>query len=75
MMYMVILNSLEMLVGQADKADEVIEEIQTQIEAVQEKTAKLVEKKQAYFEISPAPDIWTAAAGTFQHEILTASRC
>lgn len=61
------------VVGQADKADEVIEEIQTKIEAVQEKTAKLVEKKQAYFEISPAPDIWTAAAGTFQHEILTAA--
>ena len=61
------------VVGQADKADEVIEEIQTQIQTVQEKTAKLVEKKQAYFEISPAPDIWTAAAGTFQHEILTAA--
>lgn len=61
------------VVGQADNADEVIEEIQTKIEAVQEKTAKLVEKKQAYFEISPAPDIWTAAAGTFQHEILTAA--
>ena len=59
------------VVGQAEKADEVIEEIQTQIEAVQEKTAKLVEKKQAYFEISPAPKIWTAGADTFQHEILT----
>ena len=59
------------VVGQGEKADEVIEEIQTQIEAVQEKTAKLVEKKQAYFEISPAPKIWTAGADTFQHEILT----
>ena len=59
------------VVGQAEKADEVIEEIQTQIEAVQEKTAMLAEKKQAYFEISPAPKIWTAGADTFQHEILT----
>ncbi|MGM9943353.1 MAG: ABC transporter substrate-binding protein, partial [Lysinibacillus sp.] len=61
------------VVGQADKADEVIEEIQTQIEAVQEKTATIENKKKAYFEISPAPDIWTSAAGTFQNEVLTAA--
>ena len=59
------------VVGQAEKADEVIEEIQEQIDAVQEKTAKLAEKKQAYFEISPAPKIWSTGADTFQNEILT----
>ena len=61
------------VVGQTAKADEIIEEIQTQIETVQEKTANLTEKKQAYFEIKPAPDIWTTAAGTFQNDILLAA--
>lgn len=61
------------VVGKADIADEIIEDIQTQIEDVQEKTATVEQKKKVYLEISPAPDIWTTASETFQNEILDAA--
>lgn len=61
------------VVGEADIADQVVEDIQAQITAVQEKTATLETPKTAYFEVSPAPDIWSAGAETFQHEMLTAA--
>lgn len=61
------------VVGKADIADEIVEDIQTQIEDVQEKTATVEQKKKVYLEISPAPDIWTTASETFQNEILDAA--
>lgn len=61
------------VVGKTEQADEIIEDIQTQIEDVQEKTATVEQKKKVYFEISPAPDIWTSASETFQNEILEAA--
>lgn len=61
------------VVGKADIADEIIEDIQTQIEDVQEKTATVEQKKKVYLEISPAPNIWTTASETFQNEILDAA--
>lgn len=56
-----------------EKGDQVIAGIQKQIATVQEKIAKLDEKKKVYFEIAPAPDIWSIGSGTFQQEIITAS--
>lgn len=61
------------VVGETEKAHEIIEEIETQIEDVQEKTATVEQQKKVYFEISPAPDIWTSASETFQNEILEAA--
>lgn len=59
--------------GKAEKADELVEDIQAQIEEVQEKVAAAETKKKVYLEISPAPDIWTSASETFQNEILEAA--
>ncbi len=59
--------------GKEEKADELVEDIQTQIEEVQEKVATVETKKKVYLEISPAPDIWTSASETFQNEILEAA--
>ncbi|WP_332646845.1 ABC transporter substrate-binding protein [Lysinibacillus sp. 54212] len=56
-----------------DTGEQVVKDIKAQIAAVQEKTEKLDQKKKVYFEISPAPDIWTAGGNTFQQEILTAA--
>lgn len=58
-------------VFQVEKQGEVlVKDIQAQITAVEEKVATLETKKKAYFEIAPAPDIWSAGSGTFQQEIL-----
>lgn len=59
--------------GKEEKADELVEDIQAQIEEVQEKVATVETKKKVYLEIQPAPDIWTTASETFQNEILEAA--
>ncbi|OZS78470.1 cobalamin-binding protein [Tetzosporium hominis] len=61
------------VVGEEDRGDELVEEIKAQIDAVTEKVASLETKKLTYFEISPAPDIWSAGEGSFQQEILKAA--
>jgi iron complex transport system substrate-binding protein len=61
------------VVRETEKADDIIEEIQTHIKEVQEKTATVETKKKVYLEISPAPEIWTTASETFQNEILEAA--
>lgn len=53
-----------------DKGEKVVADIKTQIEKVQEKTAKIDTKKKAYYEVSPAPDLWTTGSSTFQQEIM-----
>ncbi|MBB4824541.1 iron complex transport system substrate-binding protein [Sporosarcina luteola] len=52
-----------------EKGDSLIEDIQSKISSVTEKLGDLDNLKQMYFEISPAPDIYTAGKGTFQQEI------
>lgn len=61
------------VVGKTEKADDIIEEIQTQIKDIEEKTAAIETKKKVYLEIQPAPEIWTSASETFQNEILEAA--
>ncbi|MBO0999075.1 ABC transporter substrate-binding protein [Bacillus sp. SD075] len=58
------------VMGVAEKGDELVKDIKSQIASVEEKVETLDEKKQTYFEISPAPEIYTTGAETFQHEIL-----
>lgn len=61
---------LSEVMGVEDKGEEVVADIKAQIETVQEKTATLDTKKKAYYEVSPAPDLWTTGSSTFQQEIM-----
>ncbi|MER2029186.1 MAG: ABC transporter substrate-binding protein [Solibacillus sp.] len=61
---------LSEVMGVEDKGDEVVADIKAQIETVQEKTADIDAKKKAYYEVSPAPDLWTTGSSTFQQEIM-----
>lgn len=53
-----------------EKGEEVVAGIKAQIAAVQEKTGTVDTKKKVYYEVSPAPDIWTTGSDTFQQEIM-----
>lgn len=52
-----------------EKGDSVIADIKSKINSVTEQLGDLDDPKQMYFEISPAPDIYTTGKGTFQQEI------
>ncbi|MCO0598903.1 ABC transporter substrate-binding protein [Peribacillus butanolivorans] len=58
------------VMGVAEKGEELVKDIQNQITSVEEKIETLDEKAQTYFEISPAPEIYTTGSETFQQEIL-----
>ncbi|MED3689984.1 ABC transporter substrate-binding protein [Peribacillus butanolivorans] len=58
------------VMGVTEKGEELVKDIQTQITSVEEKIETLDEKEQTYFEISPAPEIYTTGSETFQQEIL-----
>ncbi|MFC9600469.1 ABC transporter substrate-binding protein [Peribacillus butanolivorans] len=58
------------VMGVAEKGEELVKDIQNQITSVEEKIETLDEKEQTYFEISPAPEIYTTGSETFQQEIL-----
>ena len=64
---------LSEVMGVEDKGDKVVEGIKEQIATVQEKTNTVDKKKKVYYEVSPAPDIWTTGSGTFQQEIMDAA--
>lgn len=61
---------LSEVMGVEDRGEEVVAGIKAQIETVQEKTATVDTKKKAYYEVSPAPDLWTTGSSTFQQEIM-----
>lgn len=61
------------VMGVEKEGKQVVEEIQSQIATVQEKTKSIEQKKKVYFEISPAPDIWSIGSGTFQQEMIEAA--
>ncbi|MEK4385308.1 ABC transporter substrate-binding protein [Solibacillus sp. FSL W7-1464] len=61
---------LSEVMGVDDKGEKVVADIKAQIETVQEKTATLDTKKKAYYEVSPAPNLWTTGSSTFQQEIM-----
>ncbi|MFE4708340.1 ABC transporter substrate-binding protein [Peribacillus simplex] len=58
------------VMGVAEKGDELVKDIKSQITSVEEKVKTLDEEEQTYFEISPAPEIYTTGSETFQNEIL-----
>ncbi|KMK78259.1 ABC transporter substrate-binding protein [Alkalihalobacillus pseudalcaliphilus] len=54
----------------AEQGEEVIADIQAVLAEVDEKVQSVEERKQIYFEISPAPEIYTAGGKTFQNEMM-----
>lgn len=52
-----------------EKGKEIVEEIQSKIEKVEDTLSDLDEQKRMYFEISPAPELFTTGKNTFQQEI------
>ncbi|MFF2460086.1 ABC transporter substrate-binding protein [Peribacillus simplex] len=58
------------VMGVAEKGNELVKDIKSQITNVEEKVKTLDEKEQTYFEISPAPEIYTTGSETFQNEIM-----
>ncbi|MFD9628302.1 ABC transporter substrate-binding protein [Peribacillus muralis] len=58
------------VMGVTNDGDALVKNIKSQIASVEEKVGTLDEQEQTYFEISPAPEIYTAGDETFQQEIL-----
>ncbi|MER2106487.1 MAG: ABC transporter substrate-binding protein [Solibacillus sp.] len=56
-----------------DKGAAIVSAIQAQIAGVQEEIAPYQNSRAVYYEVSPAPDIWTAGSETFQQELLSAA--
>lgn len=56
-----------------EQGQQIVEMIKSQIAAVQEKTATIETKKKVYFEISPAPEVWSVGSNTFQQELMDAA--
>ncbi|QDQ01013.1 cobalamin-binding protein [Lysinibacillus fusiformis] len=61
------------VMGVEDKGEQLNEDIKAKIADVQTKVKDVEKQKNVYLEISPKPDIYTTAAGTFQQEILNAA--
>jgi len=53
-----------------EKGEELVSDIQSQIKEVKDKVATVDEKQKLYYEISPAPDLYTTGKNTFQQEIM-----
>lgn len=53
-----------------EQGEAVVATVQAQIAEVQQKIAPLNASRSVYYEVSPAPDIWTAGSETFQQELL-----
>lgn len=56
--------------GVKNKGNEIIENMKEKLNVIKEKTSQIKEKKKVYFEISPAPDIWSVGSETFQQELI-----
>lgn len=56
-----------------EQGKQIVETIKSQIAAVKEKTATLDTKKKVYYEIAPAPEIWSVGSKTFQQELIEAA--
>lgn len=61
------------VMGVEDKGEQLNKDIRAKIANVQAKVKDVEKQKNVYLEISPKPDIYTTAAGTFQQEILNAA--
>ena len=68
------IEQLATVMGVKDKGDQLNKEIKAKIADVQAKVASVTAPKNAYYEVSPLPSIFTTAGGTFQQEILDAAK-
>lgn len=57
------------IMNEADKADEIIGNMQEKVKGVQAKVASVTTQRSAYVEISDEPEIYTAGEGTFIQEM------
>jgi iron complex transport system substrate-binding protein len=62
---------LGQLVNKPSEANTLIQEMKERVSLVQEKAATVTEKKTVYFEVAPAPTIYTAGSGSFINEMIT----
>lgn len=60
------------VIGASTEATELVEEMKAGFAEIEEITSEVAEedRKTVFFEISPQPDIYTSAQGTFLHEFL-----
>ncbi|WP_042357409.1 ABC transporter substrate-binding protein [Bacillus rubiinfantis] len=58
------------VMGVKDKGVKLVQDIQAQVDKVKGKIKGMKQPARMYFEISPAPDIYTTGKNTFQQEIL-----
>ena len=56
--------------GVKEKGEELITDIRTHINDIENKLKNIEKPKRVYFEISPSPDIYSTGKNTFQQEIL-----
>jgi len=67
------IEQIAQVMGIEDKGKDLVEKIKGQFAELKEKTDKIEQKKKVYFEIAPAPDIWSIGSGTFQQELIAAA--
>ncbi|MBB5149961.1 MULTISPECIES: ABC transporter substrate-binding protein [Ureibacillus] len=67
------IQQIAQVMGVEEKGNELVEKIKEQFAVIKEKTASIEQKKKVYFEIAPAPDIWSIGSGTFQQELIEAA--
>ncbi|WP_208649500.1 ABC transporter substrate-binding protein [Ureibacillus thermophilus] len=67
------IGQIAQVMGIEDKGKKLVEKIKDQFAAIKEKTDQIKQKKKVYFEIAPAPDIWSIGSGTFQQELIEAT--
>lgn len=67
------INMIGQATGTKGAAEEIVADMKSKIEAIREKAATIKEedKKKVYFEIAPAPEIYSAGKNTFMDEMLT----
>jgi len=53
-----------------DAGESIISDMQAEIDAIREIAATITETKTVYFEIAPAPNMWTLGADTFINEMI-----
>nr|WP_235813328.1 ABC transporter substrate-binding protein [Heyndrickxia oleronia] len=58
------------VMGVKEKGEELITNIRTHINDIENKLKNIEKPKRVYFEISPSPDIYSTGKNTFQQEIL-----
>ena len=56
--------------GTGPKADEIVKDMETEIAAIGEAGKRVTDKKSVYFEISPAPYLYSFGRGVFLHEMI-----